>query len=99
MIYFYNPALRIVVDEDIRDGTIYRSTIQKFDDLVSLGAVIREDGLELCLQPDTPNETAGQFDMFVNHADCIASYNIQDVRPGTAAQLDPRTCGYSAYDQ
>ncbi|KAF4602432.1 hypothetical protein EYR40_005639 [Pleurotus pulmonarius] len=91
MIYFYNTTLRIVVDEDIRDGAIYRSTMQKFEDLVSLGAVIKEDELELCLQPDTPDETAGQFDMFVNHADCIASYNIQDVRPGTAAQLDPRT--------
>ncbi|KAF4600669.1 hypothetical protein EYR38_005312 [Pleurotus pulmonarius] len=81
MIYFYNPTLRIVVDEDIRDGAIYRSTMQKFEDLVSLGAVIKEDELELCLQPDTPDETAGQFDMFVNHAECIASYNIQDVRP------------------
>ncbi|KAJ8697861.1 hypothetical protein PTI98_004632 [Pleurotus ostreatus] len=91
MIYFYNSALRIVVDEDVRDAAIYRSTMQKFEDLVSLGAVMEEDELELCLQPDTPDETAGQFDMFVNHVDCIASYNIQDVRPGTAAQLDPRT--------
>ncbi|KAF8211266.1 hypothetical protein K438DRAFT_1807001 [Mycena galopus ATCC 62051] len=93
-IYFSNPSLRIVTDQDIRIPEVHEIL-----DKVTQLPLNNEDGIELHLQATrelsgaaTEDRTqAGVLSLAINHSHCIASYKLEDVTQFDSLQRDLRT--------
>ncbi|KAJ7638688.1 hypothetical protein FB45DRAFT_903547 [Roridomyces roridus] len=87
-VYFSNPSLRIVTDQDIRLPAIYELLQAQASRLNTVG-----EGSEIYLQ--VTKELSGPSDhgvfiIEVDHAHCIASYNSKDLEDWETLQKDPR---------
>lgn len=74
-IYFYNPDLKVVTDEDIRDPDVYQSVIRNCSiyPISKLG-----DGMEVHLH-ETNADANTCFNLAVNHVLCLASFELNDI--------------------
>ncbi|KAJ6509911.1 hypothetical protein C8R47DRAFT_1095861 [Mycena vitilis] len=92
-IYFSNPSLKIVTDQDIRLPGIY-AILDKAAQISAVGNVDDLEGIELHLQ--VTKELSGQADgpgvlsLAINHLHCVASYEIEDVKQSETLESDLR---------
>ena len=86
-IYFFNAELKVVTDDDIRQDDIAQRVH---------GACNRypltelDDGMEVHLY----GNSSEVYNLAVNHDHCIASYDIQEVKPRHFHKLDANSCKY-----
>jgi len=89
-VYFYNSALRVVTDHDIREPGM-------IDCIVAYCAKTElpqlPEGLEFHLHlPMQGNDGAVSFNLIINHSLCLASYNPEDVMEERRCSSDPQKC-------
>ncbi|KAJ3517966.1 hypothetical protein NLJ89_g168 [Agrocybe chaxingu] len=88
-VYFFNPLLKVVTDQDIRKPSVFELTKENclqypLDEL--------SDGMEvhLHLQSLIGNGNTSVFGLAVNHVHCVASYDLQEVKSNNAYSLTPK---------
>ncbi|KAJ6516023.1 hypothetical protein C8R45DRAFT_958497 [Mycena sanguinolenta] len=92
-LYFTNPALQIVTDQDVRLPEICEML-----DKVTQFPLNKADGIELHLQVAKELRGAaegrgvGALSLAINHLHCVASYDLEEVTTGVdSLQADLRT--------
>ncbi|KAF9469012.1 hypothetical protein BDZ94DRAFT_1208240 [Collybia nuda] len=89
-IYFYSHILKVVTDQDIRDETVYQLITQHTSDY-PLSELNEGMEVQLHVKPQPGGAGAATFYLVVNHKDCIASYEREEVKDGKACTFDPNT--------
>ncbi|KAJ6539219.1 hypothetical protein B0H19DRAFT_1177742 [Mycena capillaripes] len=91
-IYFTNPVLKVVTDQDVRLPEIHE-ILDKATPLPNNANDL--EGIELHLQVTKElSDTAGGsgiLSLAINHLHCVASYEIDDVKQPETLSLDLRT--------
>jgi hypothetical protein len=87
-IYFSNPSLKVVTDQDIRDDAIFSSISNSISSypLSELG-----DKMEVFLMQLFVGTGLPSFNLVINHKHCIASYVSQQVQDKNFHSLAPNT--------
>ncbi|KAK7061609.1 hypothetical protein R3P38DRAFT_2830473 [Favolaschia claudopus] len=93
-VYFTNPSLRVVTDQDVR-----LQEVQEILEKVSQPPPNDVPEVEMHLQVAKELSSAaadsdghgGALSLAINHAHCIASYNLEDVMQPDALRTDLRT--------
>ncbi|KJA30061.1 hypothetical protein HYPSUDRAFT_73531, partial [Hypholoma sublateritium FD-334 SS-4] len=88
-VYFYNPFLRVVTDQDIRKPELLKIA----QDLCS-GYPIEElsEGMEVHIstgQNTASGSSCGLFNTAVNHVHCVASNNLDEIKNDNSCLLNP----------
>ena len=92
-IYFYNPSLKVVTDQDIRDDVIYSLVINSTPNhpLSESDPDDQTEVLLMQLHAESGAQSSSSF-LVINHKHCIASYVYQEVKDKNVHSLDPNTC-------
>lgn len=101
-IYFSNPSLRVVTQDDIRQPDHYRNmshacSMLPMDELDALGLEVQV----LCLDDKNylnfyfrylPGQSGGfgAFNLYIDHQHCLASYSISEVKEHSQMDIDMR---------
>ncbi|KDR83588.1 hypothetical protein GALMADRAFT_1338525, partial [Galerina marginata CBS 339.88] len=94
-IYFYNPSLKVVTDQDIRRPEVLEMTENSYSQypLSELS-----DGMEVHLhvqsrislrKPESGNGISS-FNLTINHNHCTASYDFDEVQDNNSTLLGPK---------
>jgi hypothetical protein len=88
-IYFHNPSLKVVTEQDIRDDAIY-SLVTGSTSNFPLSDL--DDHIEVLLMHIQPGpQSTSSFNLVINHKHCVASYVYQEVKDNNFHSLDPNT--------
>jgi hypothetical protein len=88
-IYFHNPSLKVVTEQDIRDDAVY-SLVTTSTSNFPLSDL--DDHIEVLLMHIQPGpQSPSSFNLVINHKHCIASYAYQEVKDKNFHSLDPNT--------
>ncbi|KII94619.1 hypothetical protein PLICRDRAFT_97210, partial [Plicaturopsis crispa FD-325 SS-3] len=82
-VYFYNPRLRIVTDEDVRLPDTYDAVMRNCR---QYPVSMLNDDMEVHLNGLPPEDTAS-FNLVANHKHCIASYDLHEVTDSNVSAL------------
>ncbi|KAF8165201.1 hypothetical protein B0H34DRAFT_688250 [Crassisporium funariophilum] len=88
-IYYFNPALKVVTDQDLRqqdrmERTEYNCSQYPLSHL--------SEGMEVHLHMQTHMGFSGTnttFNLVINHAYCVASYDIEEIKEDNICYLSP----------
>jgi hypothetical protein len=80
-IYFFNPELKVITDEDIRNPDAHQR-IMETSSRYPLAEL--EEGMEVQLY----GNSGDVYNLAVNHIHCIASYSLPEVTHANVAKLD-----------
>jgi hypothetical protein len=90
-IYFYNPSLKVVTDQDIRDDTIYSLVTNSTSSYPLSDLDDQMEVLLMQLHVEAGPQNPSSFNLVVNHKHCIASYVYQEVKDKKFHSFDPNT--------
>ncbi|KAK7049636.1 hypothetical protein VNI00_005667 [Paramarasmius palmivorus] len=82
-LYFYNPTLKLLTDQDIRDPQRYSQLLVHASEFKSSEW---EEGTELMLQVN--RNGAIDFILGINHKHCIASQSLSDITHEAVESLE-----------
>jgi hypothetical protein len=84
-IYFFNPSLKVITDEDIRDPDAHQRIVE-CSSRYPLSEL--DQGMEVQLY----GNSGDVYNLAVNHVHCIASYSLPEVTHANFANLDVWNC-------
>ncbi|KAG5340983.1 hypothetical protein C0989_012357 [Termitomyces sp. Mn162] len=85
-VYFYSSYLKVVTDQDIRDSEIYE-VVNRNTANYPLPDLDAQMEVQLLVQTTGEEGVANLF-LVVNHKECVASYDLQEVRDENVALLE-----------
>ncbi|KAF9483947.1 hypothetical protein BDN70DRAFT_903892 [Pholiota conissans] len=92
-VYFYNPSLKVVTDQDIR----HSQSLAIIEDISSQCPLSElTEHMEIHIYMTKKNTSSDGFssllNLAVNHIHCVASYDLNEIKGDNSHLLDPKLC-------
>jgi hypothetical protein len=85
-VYFHNPALKIVTDQDMRQLRL----LQLMEETAKLYPSSElSENMEIHISSFPKDKIQGAINLAINHKHCVASSNFDDVSDSNVAFLEP----------
>lgn len=90
-MYFFNPILKVLTDQDVRKPTMLRM-IERASYRYPLEVL--KDGMEIQMTVQSYAESSGEYglNLAINHAYCVASYDLNEILDQNIHLLSQKSC-------